>query len=122
MSVRCIHMKVQRYISFSMLKIQSRGSLLSELFLVLCRCCILYVLYVTINEGMHDSAGIHMHTGLVADNYCTVVKHHYSFICPLAPSVLLSATLYTISTTPRTNPPTHIRTRTRHPFPCSHSL
>lgn len=47
------------------------------------------------------------HAGLGAGNYCTVVKHHYSLICPLAPSVLLSTTSYTISTTPRTTPPTH---------------
>lgn len=46
------------------------------------------------------------HVGLGAGNYCSVVKHHYSLICPLAPSVLLSTTSYTISTTPRTTPPT----------------
>lgn len=51
--------------------------------------------------------------GLLAGNYCTVVKHHYSLICPLAPSVLLSATLYTISIIPRTTPPEH----THHPSP-----
>lgn len=46
-------------------------------------------------------------------NYCVVVKHHYSLICPLVPSVLLGATLYTISTAPRTTPPTH--TDAHHP-------
>lgn len=45
-------------------------------------------------------------------NYCAVVKHHYSLICPLAPSVLLGSTLYTIGTAPRTTPPTRPHTCT----------
>lgn len=48
-------------------------------------------------------------------NYCSVVKHHYSLICPLAPSVLLGATLYTIGSAPRTTPPTRPHARTHHP-------
>lgn len=49
----------------------------------------------------------HSHAGdATTGNYCAVVKHHYSLICPLAPSVLLGATLHTISTAPRTTPPT----------------
>lgn len=62
-------------------------------------------------------AQAHGRAGPVAGNYCTVVKHHYSLICPAAPSVLLSATFYAISTAPRTTPPEHACTctHTHHP-------
>lgn len=55
--------------------------------------------------SLHPRARSHAgHT--TTGNYCAVVKHHYSLVCLLAPSVLLGATLHTISTAPRTTPPT----------------
>lgn len=55
----------------------------------------------------HACSRVDSRVSLGAGNYCTVVKHHYSLICPLAPSVRLRTTSYTISTIPRTAPPTH---------------
>lgn len=77
----------------------------------MCIYCYVRIVCMNVRECVcvckHPYAHMHVaNTGLGAGNYCTVVKHHYSLICPLAPSVLLSTTSYTISTTPRTTPPT----------------
>lgn len=70
------------------------------------RACIRLCVHI---EPMHARRADYR-VGLGAGNYCTVVKHHYSLICPLAPSVRLRTTSYTISTIPRTAPPTHPHT------------
>lgn len=72
------------------------------------RACIRLCVHI---EPMHARRADYR-VGLGAGNYCTVVKHHYSLICPLAPSVRLRTTSYTISTIPRTAPPTHPHTHT----------
>lgn len=78
------------------------------------RACIRLCVHI---EPMHARRADYR-VGLGAGNYCTVVKHHYSLICPLAPSVRLRTTSYTISTIPRTAPPTHPHT---HTYTHSHS-